>query len=817
MAAKSSKSLKTTLQAAQKLGRGKDTILAHITPEEAALLKARGGSGTINPRTGLREYSGYGSSDYGDSSQTGGSFDSSDSSNDDSALASFGDSVVEFFGGDPVEAREQAAKEWEAAQSSSPTSSSSDSSSPSNTYTSSGLTFEQQMALKDKELATAKELAELEKQREADKLQAQKDKQEAAGMVAGVNVDQQAVDILDDPEAFLTNKGGTLSDNVPTVSEDAAGTTIGDTSMVTDALAVDEAQGTVTTATGAEGTATQGTATEGTAATATGAQQGGTSTYTAVDTTAQVAAQDAEAQLAEVRQEALVDAANAQIDMQGMATGRNKDGSINSTGIALSKYANLDIANVIDTSTTAGKEMARQLGEGNYVDYKSTVQGQLDILSKAFVDANGNPKIPSFAAGAARNVSRIAAFKGVTGTAATAAMATALMESMLPVAQADAKFFQTVQLKNLDNKQQQTINTANILSKFELTNQDARMTAAITNAKTFMQYDLTNLANRQQVEILNTQNRVQSILESAKEENVARRFASQSQNDMDMFYDNLHAQISQFNAAQKNAMEQFNVGEVNAMEQLNVAQQNAMTQFNIGELNDISQFNAAQTNAMTQFNVGEVNDTNQFNATLENNREQFYKDMQFQIDAANAKWRQTVTLTNAEMEFEAAALDVKNIVNISTETLNQLWDRADAQLDYVWKSSESELDRANNIELAKLQIEAAKYAARAKGQSDQNNMFWQAVGTFAGAYFGGSDIQLKNDLKRVGTNAQGLGLYTWNWNNEARKLDIDVDRVPSGYGVIAQEVQRVLPEAVLVHKASGYLMVDYSKINLAKV
>ena len=29
----------------RKAGRGKDTILAHITPREAALLKARGGSG----------------------------------------------------------------------------------------------------------------------------------------------------------------------------------------------------------------------------------------------------------------------------------------------------------------------------------------------------------------------------------------------------------------------------------------------------------------------------------------------------------------------------------------------------------------------------------------------------------------------------------------------------------------------------------------------------------------------------------------------------------------------------------------------------
>ena len=37
-------------------GRGKDTMLAHITPKEAALLKRRGGSGTTNPDTGLPEF-----------------------------------------------------------------------------------------------------------------------------------------------------------------------------------------------------------------------------------------------------------------------------------------------------------------------------------------------------------------------------------------------------------------------------------------------------------------------------------------------------------------------------------------------------------------------------------------------------------------------------------------------------------------------------------------------------------------------------------------------------------------------------------------
>jgi len=40
----------------RRAGRGRDTMLAHITPKEAALLKARGGRGSINPQTGLLEF-----------------------------------------------------------------------------------------------------------------------------------------------------------------------------------------------------------------------------------------------------------------------------------------------------------------------------------------------------------------------------------------------------------------------------------------------------------------------------------------------------------------------------------------------------------------------------------------------------------------------------------------------------------------------------------------------------------------------------------------------------------------------------------------
>ena len=40
-------------------GRHGDTMLAHITPREAAALKAMGGAGTINPQTGLVEYKSF--------------------------------------------------------------------------------------------------------------------------------------------------------------------------------------------------------------------------------------------------------------------------------------------------------------------------------------------------------------------------------------------------------------------------------------------------------------------------------------------------------------------------------------------------------------------------------------------------------------------------------------------------------------------------------------------------------------------------------------------------------------------------------------
>jgi hypothetical protein len=69
----------------QDKGRGGDTILAHINPREAALLREQGGSGEINPETGLLEFEdgldfspeqgGFTGSDDGSYSPEQGGFD----------------------------------------------------------------------------------------------------------------------------------------------------------------------------------------------------------------------------------------------------------------------------------------------------------------------------------------------------------------------------------------------------------------------------------------------------------------------------------------------------------------------------------------------------------------------------------------------------------------------------------------------------------------------------------------------------------------------------------------------------------------------
>jgi AraC-like DNA-binding protein len=491
-----------------------------------------------------------------------------------------------------------------------------------------------------------------------------------ADYVGGVNVANTSANILKDPQGFLGTEG-TLSDNITTIDGSNPDNVLSnnDYSMDVDGL--------------------QGSAVNASTAQASGVTKPNqVATYNAATTGSQVDTlnKTTDAATAVFGSQSKVDV--EKLDMDGLATGTNADGSTNEVGKAFNAVNTQNLSTIIDTTTVSGKLLAQNLGEGNYTDAKTQITFWMDTLSKDFVDpVTGQAKIPTWAAGALKGVNRMIAFKGMTGTAAISAVAAATMESIIPIASEESKFFQTMTVKNLDAQNTQALNTANILSKMNIADLDSRMTESITNAKNFIAYDMTNLSNEQQINVVEFQAKQQSIMEDAKQENVARQFGAGETNTMDKFYDELGSRIGMFNTEARNSMEKFNTGETNAM--------------------------------------------SKFNLTLENQREMFYTQFQKDVDESVVKWRQSVELTNNATLNNAAATDVKNIVGLTTEQLNQMWDRTDALLDYSFKESENQKNRRTQVQIAKM-----NYDAQIEKSRDRSSPFAKIAGAVVGGVVG---------------------------------------------------------------------------------
>ena len=491
-----------------------------------------------------------------------------------------------------------------------------------------------------------------------------------ADYVGGVNVANTSANILKDPQGFLGTEG-TLSDNITTIDGSNPDNVLSNNNYSMD---VDGLQGSAVNASTAQASGVT--------------KPNQVATYNAATTGSQVDTlnKTTDAATAVFGSQSKVDV--EKLDMDGLATGTNADGSTNEVGKAFNAVNTQNLSTIIDTTTVSGKLLAQNLGEGNYTDAKTQITFWMDTLSKDFVDpVTGQAKIPTWAAGALKGVNRMIAFKGVTGTAAISAVAAATMESIIPIASEESKFFQTMTVKNLDAKNTQALNTANILSKMNIADLDSRMTESITNAKNFIAYDMTNLANEQQITVVEHQAKQQSIMEDAKQENVARQFGAGETNTMDKFYDELGSRIGMFNTEARNSMEKFNTGETNAM--------------------------------------------SKFNLTLENQREMFYTQFQKDVDESVVKWRQSVELTNNATLNNAAATDVKNIVGLTTEQLNQMWDRTDALLDYSFKESENQKNRRTQVQVAKM-----NYDAQIEAKRDRSSPFAKIAGAVVGGVVG---------------------------------------------------------------------------------
>lgn len=75
----------------------------------------------------------------------------------------------------------------------------------------------------------------------------------------------------------------------------------------------------------------------------------------------------------------------------------------------------------------------------------------------------------------------------------------------------------------------------------------------------------------------------------------------------------------------------------------------------------------------------------------------------------------------------------------------------------------------------------------------------------------GSERLLKENIIHIGTHPLGIGLYLFDYKPEFR----DAWGYGRQFGVMADEVESVMPEAVSAHP-DGYKMVDYAMLGISR-
>lgn len=310
-----------------------------------------------------------------------------------------------------------------------------------------------------------------------------------------------------------------------------------------------------------------------------------------------------------------------------------------------------------DVQGTVSQQSIAEAQQGE-VSEKATVQYQLGELFKSFEE--GKPA-PAWAAPAVRNVGAMMAQRGLGASSmAAAAVTQAIMEAGIPIAQSDAQTYATMDLANLNNRQQTALTNAATYAAMDRANLDARMQAAVTNAQSFLSLDMANLNNEQRSVELNHQAELQTMFTNQAAENAAAQFNATSQAQTDQFFAELEVQVSNANANRLAAQEQFNVSEANGMDQ--------------------------------------------FVASMNDARERFETQLRVQIDQSNATWRREVNTANTALQNEANRVNAQNLLNMTQTAQNNLWQRYRDESAWIFQMAENAKQREHQIGMLALEF-----------------------------------------------------------------------------------------------------------------
>tara|TARA_Y100000114_G_scaffold115619_1_gene109806 strand:- start:2243 stop:3586 length:1344 start_codon:yes stop_codon:yes gene_type:complete len=305
---------------------------------------------------------------------------------------------------------------------------------------------------------------------------------------------------------------------------------------------------------------------------------------------------------------------------------------------------------VIEAAQGSLSEGALATAATEELDAKATVKYQMAELFKGIEEGTD---LPPWASPAVRKVSAIMAQRGLgSSSMAASAITQAVYEAGIPIAVQDANKYGTIQLQNLNNKQQAALQNATATASMDMANLNNRQAAAVNNAKTFLAMDMQNLTNAQQKATIDFQTTTSSLFTDAASDNAAKQFNAKTQNEIDQFFAELGSQVETTALNRNVALEQYNISQAQAVDQ--------------------------------------------FNAQMTSQRETFNSNARRQIDASNAVWRRTINTANTALQNEENRTNLQTLLNISQLAQNNLWQLYRDQAAWSMQTSENNLDRAHN-------------------------------------------------------------------------------------------------------------------------
>jgi hypothetical protein len=380
---------------------------------------------------------------------------------------------------------------------------------------------------------------------------------------------------------------------------------------------------------------------------------------------------------------------------------------------------------------------------------KATVAGQLAKLTEDF-DAN---QPPPWAAGALRGVMSSMAARGIASSSMTGqAMVQAALESALPIASADAATQAQFEAQNLSNRQQRAMLAAQQRADFLQLEFNQDFQARVQNASKISDIANMNFTAEQQVALENSRaantmalanlNNKQAVvmaeaaaianLEMANLSNEQQAAVQNAQAFLQMDFANLNNEQQAAMFSMQSVVQGIftDTAAENAASQFNATSENQTKQFMATLKNNTAIQNATMTNAMEQSNVNQENAIRQYNSQIQEQRNQFNATNSLVIAQANAVWRQNVETINTAAQNDANKTYAKEITGLNNKAIDEIWQRERDIMDKVFTASESSKERALNLLLGDMEMDALDKKLKAKND--------EAIGNFIGKLiFGG--------------------------------------------------------------------------------